>query len=376
MGITAKIIWIKLTRWEFWPIYIVYLPVALYYACLALKSRSCFFFSRANPGIEMGGLYGASKFKQLRQLSDHIKPKTIYCTTGTDQKQILQVIKTSDIDFPIILKPDCGERGKGVLLIRNVHELEQVTALQADFVLQEYIDYSFEAGVFFFRMPGKDKGKIPSIVIKEFLSVKGDGKSKIIELIEKNNRALLVRDRLIKKLGGAVNEILNAGQVKILEPIGNHNRGTRFMDGRHLINPELEQIFTDISRQLSGFHYGRFDLRAPCLEDFLQGRNIKILEINGVNAEPAHIYDSDIRFSTGLSTLLKHWKIIYTISKQNKKLGYSTPGLKEALIHYKNWKLSTRKTKPAGSASERKKAILKKLKQLIISNRYIKKLVQ
>ncbi len=338
----VKTTWIKLTRWEFWPTYIVYFPVALYYVWLAIKSRSFFFFSLANHGMEMGGLYGASKFKQLRQLSDQIKPTTVFCEAGTDSAQLLQAIEIAEISFPVILKPDCGERGKGVLLIRNDIELAQQPVLQADSVIQTYIDYGFEAGVFFYRIPGNEKGHIPSIVIKEFLTVIGDGESSIKELIDINDRALLVRNQLIARLGRSADEVLTVGEIKILEPIGNHNRGTKFVDGRHLINPELEQIFTEISAQLAGFNYGRFDLRAPSLEDFIKGENIKILEVNGVNAEPAHIYDPGIRLTTGINTLLKHWNTIYTISKLNRKLGYSIPKFEEAVKHYKNWKLSTK----------------------------------
>ncbi|MCC5928710.1 MAG: hypothetical protein JJU28_05640 [Cyclobacteriaceae bacterium] len=340
---TAKNIWIKLTKWEFWPTCIVYIPVAIYYTWLALKSRSCFFFSLANPGMEMGGLYGASKFKQLCQLSDLHKPKTIFCAAGTVPEQLTEALRKFDINFPLILKPDCGERGKGVVLIRNNDDLARQPTLQSNCVIQEYIDYPFEAGVFYYRLPGEKKGHIPSIVLKEFLSVTGDGKSRIIELADKNNRALLVRKQLLKSLGSSVDEVLNAGEVKILESIGNHNRGTKFLDGRHLINSELEQMFTDISAQLAGFYYGRYDLRASSLEDFLQGRNIKILEVNGVNAEPAHIYDPGIRLLTGIGTLLRHWNIIYSISKLNRISGCTTPTFKDAVTHYKNWKLSVKK---------------------------------
>jgi hypothetical protein len=74
------------------------------------------------------------------------------------------------------------------------------------------------------------------------------------------------------------------------------------------------------------------------MEDFIQGKGIKILEINGVNAEPAHIYDPNAKLFDGIKTLLKHWGIIYQISRENKHLASSTGSIKEALDHYNRWR--------------------------------------
>ncbi|MEX2593137.1 MAG: hypothetical protein WD426_10190 [Anditalea sp.] len=180
------------------------------------------------------------------------------------------------------------------------------------------------------------------MVIKEFLSVAGDGISSVEELIMKNDRALLVWGNLKRHLGEKVKIVLKLNEKKILEPIGNHNRGTKFLNGNKLINDELINILTSISSHLPDFHYGRFDLKAPSLEDFLKGKNIKILEVNGVNAEPAHIYDPSTMLYDGIKTLLAHWNLIYKISDQKRAMGYRPVTLKKAVCHYKEWKRSSR----------------------------------
>jgi hypothetical protein len=38
-----------------------------------------------------------------------------------------------------------------------------------------------------------------------------------------------------------------------VEPIGNHSRGTKFLDGTHLINEELVDVFRQIAQPLDGF---------------------------------------------------------------------------------------------------------------------------
>ena len=87
-----------------------------------------------------------------------------------------------------------------------------------------------------------------------------------------NDRALLVWEKLKERLGEKADRILEPNEKITLEPIGNHNRGTKFLNGNKLINPELEHIFTRIFESLSCFHYGRLDLKAPGLGDFLQGK--------------------------------------------------------------------------------------------------------
>jgi len=53
---------IKASSWEYWPMWLVYLPASLYFIYLSLKARSFFFFSAANPSIETGGMFFESKW--------------------------------------------------------------------------------------------------------------------------------------------------------------------------------------------------------------------------------------------------------------------------------------------------------------------------
>ena len=47
----------------------------------------------------------------------------------------------------------------------------------------------------------------------------------------------------------------------------------------------------------------------------------KILEINGVNSEPAHIYDPAINIFSAYAAIIKHMNIISRISRQNHLQG-------------------------------------------------------
>jgi len=50
--------WRRLIRWEFWPLWVFYVPVVCYIAFLALKHRSLTLFTACNPAIPAGGFIG------------------------------------------------------------------------------------------------------------------------------------------------------------------------------------------------------------------------------------------------------------------------------------------------------------------------------
>jgi len=93
-----------------------------------------------------------------------------------------------NIRFPIILKPDRGERGWQVEKIRSEEELSRYLAKGVDqLLLQEFIPHRLEYGIMYARLPGRRKGRITSLVIEEQLSVTGDGTSTIRVISDNQN---------------------------------------------------------------------------------------------------------------------------------------------------------------------------------------------
>src|SRR5439155_11142943 len=56
------------TRWEFWPTWLFYIPVGVYYLWLAIRYRGFNVPTAANPGIKTGGVIGESKLEILDEL--------------------------------------------------------------------------------------------------------------------------------------------------------------------------------------------------------------------------------------------------------------------------------------------------------------------
>jgi len=332
--------YIRWTSWEYYPAYLTNIPVVLFWLYFSLKSRSLFFFSAANPAIETGGVLGESKIKIIDQIPILYKPITIFVPQSTSFEEVLQWVRNSQLGFPIIAKPNVGERGLLVEKLTSMEGLQQYHQQNSlDFLIQEFVDYPLEAAILHYRYPHQSQGTISSVCIKEFLSVKGDGKATVLELMEKKPRARFQIERLspILSANGLLNSIPSKGEKIELSAIGNHCKGAKFLNGNALIDEDMRQVFDQISLQLKGIHFCRYDLKYESMKDLKQGKNFKILEINGVAAEPAHIYDPHYSVSQAYKDLFQQWKVIYEISYYQHRNGveYMTFGeAKKAVKEY------------------------------------------
>ena len=345
MSVREKLVrsdfYIKLTSWEYWPFGIVQLPLFIYFIWLSLRARSFIFFSASNPGITMGGMFGESKFEVLKKVPPKYVPKTILIKYPTPLNNVLDILHQNGFTFPLIFKPDLGERGFMVSQIKNNSDIESyLSKLKFDFIAQDLVDLPLEFGVFYSRFPGEEKGTVTSVVMKEMLTVTGNGRSSLQELIWNKDRAKLQWKTLQQMYRNRLTEVPAPGEKIELVSIGNHCLGTKFLDGSHLINARLSEAFDVISKQIDGFYFGRFDLRCKNPEDLYTG-NIKVMELNGCGAEPAHIYHPGFSLRKAIGVLFTHWKNIFVIARENERRGIPFTPFKEALHYYKKFKAAT-----------------------------------
>jgi RimK-like ATP-grasp domain len=333
---------IRLTSWEYWPFGIVQFPLFIYWFWLSLRARSLLFFSASNPTIVLGGMLGESKFDVLKLIPDRYKPKTILIPASTTKEDVLKQLAENGFSFPVIFKPDLGERGFMVKKITSEAQLESyINTLKKDFLIQEFLDLPVELGVFYTRMPEEAAGYVNSVVVKDMLTVTGDGKSTLEELILDKPRAKLQWPKLKSAHADRLNVVLPSGEVFTLNAIGNHSLGTTFLDGEYLINDKLSATFDHISKQIDGFYFGRYDLRCASIEDLYEGK-VKIMELNGCGAEPAHIYQPGFSLWEAFGILFTHWKNIFTISMQNHKRGVRFTSWNEGKAINRKFKEATR----------------------------------
>lgn len=332
---------IKMKSWEYWPFGIVQLPLFVYFGWLSLRARSLAFFSASNPGIVMGGMFGESKYDVLSKVPHQYAPATVLIKVPATSEQIGKIMTSHGMKFPVIAKPDLGERGFRVKKIRDHAELVHYLKDQRfDFLLQDFVDLPLEFGVFYTRFPNEKRGHVTSVVMKEMLAVVGDGQSTLEQLILRIDRAKLQWNSLKETFRARLSEVIPLGERLELVSIGNHCLGTKFLDGSHLINDELHRTFDNISKQIPEFYFGRFDLRCNRMEDLYTG-NFMVMELNGCGAEPAHIYHPGYPLSKAMGVLFKHWQNIFIIARQNKQRGAAYVPLRQAIAYYKKFKSAT-----------------------------------
>ena len=75
---SLKLIWHKITHWEYWPIWLIHYPMAPVWLYYSIKARSLFFFNAANPGMKNGGMAMISKMDIYNMIPAQFIPKTLY----------------------------------------------------------------------------------------------------------------------------------------------------------------------------------------------------------------------------------------------------------------------------------------------------------
>jgi hypothetical protein len=311
---------IRLFHWEYWSFHVVYGLIYPYWILLCLRARSIFFFNTANPYILNGGLLMESKKSIYDMIPEEYYPRTLFFKNNSDEIQLIEGVAKMQLQFPLIAKPDIGMKGLCVKKINNEAELlDYAAGSKVDFLVQEFIQFNEEVGVFYYRYPGEPKGHISGIVGKEFLTVTGDGFSTVRELLQQDKRFILQLP-VLEKAMNTLDNILKHGEEYLLVPYGNHARGARFIDLSDLIDEELTESIDKICRQVKGFYYGRLDIRYNTWEELRQGKNFSIIELNGAGSEPAHIYDPKHTIFYAWKEIIRHWNILAKISRRNRRL--------------------------------------------------------
>lgn len=315
-------------QWEFWPARLFYFPIGLNYLRLGFKYGGFNLPSIANPGMYIGGLVGESKFATLQQLSRSSEGFT--ARSGLIKKhapkrmeRLEELCGEHRLDLPLVLKPDVAQRGSGFKLVRAWDEARDYLAkVTEDVVVQEYAPGPCEAGIFYYRFPHEEKGRIFAITEKIFPVIRGDGERSVEQLIRADSRAAIVARTYLQRHRAIRDLVLPLGQELKLVEAGNHCQGCIFRDGMHLWSEALEIEIDRISRKLPGFFIGRYDVRYPSEAALKNGETFKIVELNGASSEATSIYDARNSLFRAYAILFKQWDLVFAIGAANRALGH------------------------------------------------------
>ncbi|MDA7633250.1 DedA family protein [bacterium] len=344
-----QLVYDQWSRWEFWPAWLFYIPVGIFYLFLSCKYRGVGVPTLSNPGIETGGMIGESKVDLLASLMvvapDHTaEAYLIEGETCAGRVENLRALMAKQgVQFPIIIKPDVGQRGSGV---RKVGSLDEAAVcLSPDGfrqIVQAYAVGPCEAGVFYYRYPGESVGKIFAITDKQFPELRGDGQRSLSELIEADERARMMRHVYQLRFRERLEDVLSDGERFRLVEAGNHAQGCIFLDGMALWSELLESRIDEISQGLDGFFVGRYDIRYESHDALRERAEFQIVELNGASSEATSIYDPKNSLLRAYCTLFQQWEIVFSIGAANRALGLKSLSAWQILKLWRRYQVEAR----------------------------------
>lgn len=327
--------WQRLRRIEFWPQWVVYLPMWLYIVRLAMRYGGAV-FTASNPSIPAGGFAGAAKSEILKKLtvvagSQVARWKRIPAGLKSEEaiSQVEEFLQREGAPYPIVLKPDIGRHGVGVVIARTVHEVHRYFAVPRPATLaQEYIS-GREYDVAYFRYPSDKRGQISAIAEKKFPALTGDGRRSLEKLILRDPRTVCQAAWHLHRQRTRLSWVPAAGErVEVVE-IGNRERGAIFRSATRLITPELIQALDEIVQGDDGLYLCRFELRAPSEDALRQGRGFKIIGVSGFTPEATGLCDRRRAMPDAWRILARHWRIAFEIGAANRDAGSEPMSLRD-----------------------------------------------
>lgn len=315
-------------RWEFWPGGVFYVPIIGYIVARAVLTGALTRFTAVNPGVShAGGLIGEAKHETLDPLAagqpDFVAPFIRLPADLPPAQRIRRALvfgAEQTTPWPLVLKPDCGERGRGVRIAHSAGAVhDYLTRLHVDVLVQAYVPGS-EFGVFYVRRPG-EAGQVTSIVEKQFPQIIADGRRSLAQLILAHPRARLVAPMLFDRLADQLDEVPARDARIPIADVGSHCRGSVFVDAGALRSEALTARIRALADAIDGFDFGRFDVRAESAEALAAGRGFRVVEVNGASAEPAHVYHPGTPLWRGVTTFCAAWHDMYRIGQANARAG-------------------------------------------------------
>ncbi|MFT4862484.1 MAG: hypothetical protein ACI95C_001705 [Pseudohongiellaceae bacterium] len=323
---------------EFWPTWLMYLPVVLQWVVLSIRYRSLSLPLLANPAVPLSGMVGVAKSTVFDGAGSYarqwILPWALYEVSATCALQqrdaIFACLQQAGLSLPVVGKPNIGCRGAGVKLLSTEAEL---LAYVEDFPVsgsvqfQKLSQWDAEAGVFYVRDPESGRGEVTSLTLKYTPYVVGDGISTLSELVSADPRAGDLKHLYKQRHQTSWDRVLPCGEPFRLVFSASHCRGAIFRDAQPLINIKLTQSLDRIFDDIPEFYYGRLDIKFRNSAALSNGEDFEIIEINGASSESINIWDRRAKFGDAIKTLLHQYGTLFKLGAQNRARGYKPPGM-------------------------------------------------
>lgn len=340
-------------RWishEFWPSWISYVLLAPTFVTQTLRARHPVVFTATNPGIAgAGGFVGERKSTiaaGLEAAGAPLLPTVLVRMHSDPERRVKRVERLLRArpelgGFPVVLKPDRGERGRAVRVCQDIDDVrDQVTRVAADLVLQKFDPAPHEVGLFWVRLhrPGEAdergrEGEIFAVTRKIFPVIVGDGARTLRQLVLSDDRFRVQEPVFVARFGRSIDRVPPEGERVKMGMAGNHVQGCRFEDGADLITDELTDAIDAICRRFpnidgspGGLDIGRFDIRYRDEGELKAGRGFSVIELNGSSAEATNVYDPTRTWWWAIEVMSQQWAHAYRLGSMRRAMGREPVG--------------------------------------------------
>jgi hypothetical protein len=330
---------------EFWPGWVMYMPVAVQWVALSLRHYSLTIPFLANPDLTLSGMVGVPKSELMSQATglcaDTILPWLAFDVdekTPEEQAEIwIEAASQDDIHLPFVCKPDIGCRGVGVKLVKSADQLAATIARYpqgTSLLCQKLARWQPEVGIFYVKDPLRGKGDVVSMTAKFLPSITGDGATTLGDLIAKDDRAGPLKHLYYERHKALWSSVPAQNEIVGLVFSASHSKGAIFRDACEHITPELTQAVANIMDDLPNFYYGRLDVKYADLASLQRGETLEIVEINAASSESTHIWDRNAKFLDAVKALLWQYRTLFRLGAYHRAQGHKTPGIAKFFRHW------------------------------------------
>ena len=315
-------------RLERLPKWLNLVPMVAQWIGLSIRHGSWALPTAANPQITAGGLVGEGKSEYFRSMgplaSAHSAAFCVFRNNGS-VSDAEKAMTGAVLEYPLILKPDIGWCGFGVRIVRSRDELTsylRAYPADEDIILQKFVSYEGEAGIYYVRLPHEAKGRITGILLRFFPRVVGDGHSSIAELMARNPRACRLGQDGRSEPCCDISRVPSAGEIVRLSVTGSTRVGGMYEDATALVTPAMENAINAIALDMKELHVARFDVRYESIGAMRAGHSFKIIEVNGAGSEAVHAWDPRYTLSQAYRIVFEKQRMLFAIGAAMRSRGH------------------------------------------------------
>jgi hypothetical protein len=312
------------------------IPMIVQWLWLSLRYRSLTLPTAANPGITAGGMVGEGKSEYFRIMGPLARSHTSDFVLLRNRRSVSivqeaeRIMQKAELRYPLILKPDIGWCGFGVRIVRDRDELRsylQAYPEDQDIILQRFVTYEGEAGLYYIRNPSETRGRVCGVLLRHFPRVVGDGRCTIAELMARIPRLRrLGRDGLSEPCCDTSRVPAVGEQVRVTVT-GSTRVGGLYQDATDMVTPQLEAAIDRIANDMQGLHVARFDVRYESLGAMQAGKAFQIIEVNGAGSEAVHAWDPRYTLAQAYSIVFEKQRTLFATGAAMRACGHKPVGI-------------------------------------------------